>query len=164
MNNTGGQMNELKYQRLNESHANDLLSIWSDEDVIRFTNIKEPCTLQEINERIQILKSFDVFVVSNREGVIGIIGCPCIDKTKSQYGVFYQFRKSSWGKGYATMATEWLLNLMREKYADSTFYADVVVDNAASEKILKRFGFNCISEEEGFERNGVKMKIHNYRL
>nr|WP_315024907.1 GNAT family N-acetyltransferase [uncultured Aminipila sp.] len=157
-------MNELKYQPLNESHAKDLLPIWSDEDVIRFTNVKEPCTLQEINERIQILKPFDVFVVSNWEGVIGIIGCPCIDKVKSQYGVFYQFRKSSWGKGYATMATGWLLNFMRGKYSDVTFYTDVVVDNAASKKILKHFEFDCISEEDEFERNGIKMKIHNYRL
>lgn len=157
-------MNQLKYQPLNESHANDLLSIWSDEDVIRFTNIKEPCTLQEINARIQLLKLFDVFVVSNTEGVIGIIGCPCIDRSKSQYGVFYQFRKSSWGQGYATIATEWLLSFMKEKYVDVTFFADVVTDNVASEKILKHFGFDCISEEDGFERNGITMKIHNYKL
>ncbi|QHI73624.1 GNAT family N-acetyltransferase [Aminipila terrae] len=157
-------MNQLKYQPLHESHANDLLAIWSDEDVIRYTNIKEPCSLQEINERIQILKSFDVFIVSNGDGVIGIIGCPCVDKEKGQYGVFYQFRKSSWGQGYATMATDWLLNYMRNKYNDVTFFADVVTDNVASEKILKHFGFNYISEEDGFERNGIKMKIHNYRL
>lgn len=157
-------MNKLKYEALNESHANDLLSIWSDEDVIRFTNIKEPCTLQEITQRIQILKSFDVFVVSNTDAVIGIIGCPCIDRVKAQYGVFYQFRKSSWGQGYATMATDWLLSFMKKKYADVTFFADVVTDNVASEKILKHFEFNRISEEDGFERNGIKLKIHNYRL
>ena len=157
-------MKELKYETLKESHANDLSSIWADEDVIQYTNIKKPCTLIEIIERIKVLKDFDVFVVSNENGLIGIIGCPCVDKEKSQYGVFYQFCKSSWGKGYATQATEWLLNFMREKYDKITFFADVVVNNVASEKILRHFGFEFISEEDGFERNGMKMKIHNYRL
>ncbi len=157
-------MKELKYETLKESHANDLSSIWADKDVIQYTNIKKPCTLIEIIERIKVLKDFDVFVVSNENGLIGIIGCPCVDKEKSQYGVFYQFCKSSWGKGYATQATEWLLNFMREKYDKITFFADVVVNNVASEKILRHFGFEFISEEDGFERNGMKMKIHNYRL
>lgn len=156
-------MNELKYEELNESHAKALFSIWSDEDVIRFTNIKEPCTLQETYERIRVLKPFDVFTVRNMDEIIGIIGCPCINKTKSQYGVFYQFKKSSWGKGYATKATEWLLRYMRGKYDDVTFFADVVVDNVASEKILQHFGFECISEKDEFERNGIKLKIHTYR-
>ncbi len=157
-------MEELTYTQLDDSHANDLLPIWSDVDVIRFTNIKEPYILEEVKDKIKDLKGFDVFVVSNANGLIGIVGCPCIDKAKSQYGLFYQFRKSSWGQGYATTSIKWLLHFMREKYSDITFFADVVVDNIASEKILKRFGFRLISENAGFERNGIKMKVHSYRL
>lgn len=138
--------------------------IWADEDVIRYTNIKKPCTLVEIKDRVSVLKNFDVFVVFKGEGVIGIIGCPCVDSEKSEYGVFYQFCRSSWRKGYATQETEWLLNFMREKYGKVTFFADVVVNNIASEKILSHFGFQFISEECRFQRNGIKMKIHNYKL
>ncbi len=157
-------MEELAYTPLEESHAEGLLAIWSDADAIRFTNIKEPCTWEEVKDKIKILKNFDVFVVSNAGGLIGIVGCPCIDQAKSQYGLFYHFRKSSWGQGYATAATKWLLCCMRKKYDDITFFADVVVDNIASEKILKNFDFQFISAEDGFERDGVKLKIHNYRL
>lgn len=156
-------MNKLKYQPIEDIFADDLLNIWSDEDVIKYTNIKIPCTLEKVRERIEVLKDFDVFVVSNKDGVIGIIGCPCIDKEKLQFGLFYQFCKSSWGKGYATKATEWLLNFMREKYNEITLFADVVDANIASEKILQHFEFDLISEDT-IERNGVKMKIHNYRL
>ena len=157
-------MSELKYKPLDDTFVEDLLHIWSDEEVIKYTNIKIPCTLEEIRDRVKVLKDFDVFVVSNKDGVIGIIGCPCIDREKLQFGLFYQFCKLSWGKGYATKATEWLLEFMREKYNQITLFADVVEDNVASEKILKHFGFKFISEEDGFEYNGVKMKIHNYRL
>ncbi|MGL4453186.1 MAG: GNAT family N-acetyltransferase [Sarcina sp.] len=157
-------MSELKYVPLEGGFAEDLLSIWADKDVIKYTNIKEPCTLQDIKNRIDILKNFDVFIVSTEDRGIGITGCPCIDKEKSHFGLFYQFCKSSWGKGYATESTKWLLEFMREKYGEITIFADVVHDNIASEKILRYFGFKFISEEEYFERDGVKMKIHNYIL
>lgn len=157
-------MSKLKYQPLDYIFIEDLLHIWSDEEVIKYTNIKRPCTLEEVKDRIKALKDFDVFVVSDKDGVIGINGCPCIDKENLQFGLFYQFCKSSWGKGYATQATEWLLKFMREKYNQITLFADVAKDNIASEKILQHFGFRFISEQHDFQRNGVKMKIHNYRL
>ena len=156
-------MKQLKYEPLNDSHANSLASIWSDEDVIRYTSIKTPCTPEEIRDRINVLKEFDVFIVRKEDAVIGIIGCPCMDQEKRQYGLFYQFCKSSWGQGHATESTAWLLDFMREKYPGITFFADVVADNIASEKILKRFGFELISEEET-DRCGDGLKVHNYRL
>lgn len=156
-------MKKLTYEPLNDSHANSLRSIWSDEDVIQYTSIKSPCTMDEISDRISALKAFDVFIVRENDIVIGIIGCPCIDQEKKQYGLFYQFCKSSWGQGYATESATWLLKYMRDKYPGITLFADVVVENIPSVKILKRFGFQLISEEE-FNRCGVKLKVHNYRL
>ena len=52
---------------------------------------------------------------------------------------------------------------MKQKYKNATLYADVVVDNVTSEKILKKFGFEQFSEEL-IERDGVKLKVHNYKL
>jgi len=151
----------LTYVPLNELHADSLLPIWADEDVIKYTNIKTPCTPEEVRSRITRLKDFDVFVVLQDERVIGVVGCPCIDKEKRQYGIFYQFCKSAWGKGIATAAAKWLLRYMERKYPNPTLFADVVVDNVASEKILNQLGFQLASEG-AFERNGRKMKIHNY--
>lgn len=155
---------ELKYQLLQEGHADLLGSIWADPDVILYTNIKQPLALDEVMERIKVLKVFDVFVVYDQSGAVGILGCPCIDKEKSQYGLFYQFCKSSWGKGYATKAAKWLLDYMRERYPRATILAEVVVDNVASEKILRNLEFEFDGEEDGFERDGFEMKIHQYRL
>ena len=92
-------MSKLKYQALDDIFVEDLLNIWCDKEVIKYTNIKTPCTLSEAKNRIKNLKDFDAFVVSNEDGVIGIIGCPCINKEKLEFGLFYQFCKSSWGKG-----------------------------------------------------------------
>lgn len=154
-------MSGLTYLPLNSLHADRLLPIWSDEDVIKFTNIQSPCTLEDVQNRINRLKSSDIFVVIQNGDAIGIIGCPWINKEKLQYGIFYQFSKSAWGKGVATASMKWLLQFMEHKYINPTLFADVVVDNVASERILNRFSFKLISENL-FERNGVKMKVHNY--
>ncbi|WP_088225565.1 GNAT family N-acetyltransferase [Desulfosporosinus sp. FKB] len=141
-------MNDLQYEPLAEIHAEDLLSLWGDEDVICFTNIHAPCSLSEIQQRICRLAVFDVFVIRYKGELAGVIGCPCISKIKEEYGSFYHFKKTFWNRGIATQAIEWLLNYMQTKYTSAIFYADVIVDNVASEKILKHFGFHCTSVKE----------------
>lgn len=154
-------MPAISYHPLDEIYANELLAIWADKDVIRYTNIAEPCSLETIKEKIQIYKPFDVFVVLRDNEVIGVAGCPCIDKTTAQYGLFYQFKKSVWGQGYATMTVKWLLDFMDNKYENITLFADVITDNIASEKILTRFGFVCQSETAS-KHKGNNVIIRNY--
>ena len=153
----------LNYEPLNDSHADSLLFIWSDDEVIRYTSILSPCTLAEIKARHQTLKAFDVFIVRKGDAAIGIIGCPCIDLETQQYGLFYQFCRSSWGHGYGREAAVWLLDFMRKNYQKVTLYADVLVENIASEHILKHLGFQLISEEE-VKRNEVNSTLRHYRL
>lgn len=158
-------MNALEYEKLKKDHADVLLSLWSDEDVIRYTNIKEPCSIEEIEDRISRLAVFDVFAVKYNGDIAGVIGCPAVDSNAHKFGFFYQFKKQYWNKGIATDSVCWLLKYMKEKYVDAILYADVVADNTASEKILKLFGFELVSVlENEFERDGVKMNINNYIL
>ncbi len=119
--------------------------------------------MEDVENRIAVFRHFDVFAIIKNDELIGIIGCPPINEQESQYGLFYQFCKSSWGQGNATIATKWLIDYMKQKYKEVTLFADVVVDNVASERILKRFGFQQISEEL-IERDGLELRVHNYRL
>ena len=154
---------QIKYLPINEKYAEDLKSVWSDEEVIKYTNIKSPCTLEAIQDRVHRFKSHEVFVVCYKEKAIGVIGCPTINEGKKEFGVFYQFQKAVWGQGLATMAAKWLIHYIEEKYGEVTLYADVVASNVASEKILKSLDFELTGiEKEGFERNAIKMDIHNY--
>lgn len=158
-------MNDLEYEPLTENHAEDLITLWGDEDVIYYTNIPEPSSLSQIMQRICCLIHYDVFVVRHKREVAGVVGCPCINKYNKEYGVFYHFKKKFWNKGIASQSMKWLLNYMKTTYPSATLYADVVANNIASEKILKNFGFSFISSDEnGFERNGTKMTVRIYRL
>lgn len=156
-------MGKLQYKNLDSGHADALLNIWADTDVIKYTNMKLSCTLENVKNRIEKFKPFDVFAVIQNGKLIGIVGCPPVNNAKLQYGLFYQFCKSSWGQGNATNATKWMLDYMKQKYKNATLFADVVVDNAASEKILQKFGFEQFSEEL-IECDGIMRKVHNYRL
>ena len=156
-------MRELEYKNLEFSHADGLLNIWADADVVQYTNMQLPCTIDDVKKRIEAFKSFDAFAVMQNEEVIGVIGCPPIRRENLQFGLFYQFRKSSWGQGNATIAAKWLLDYMKRKYKTVTLFADVIVDNAASEKILQKLGFEQFSQE-WIQRDGVSLTVHNYRL
>lgn len=112
----------LRYQALDDCHAEGLINIWADEDVIRYTNMKLPCTLEDVKSRIEIFKPLDTFVVIQNSELIGIIGCLPINKEKLQYGLFYQFCKSSWGQGNASVATTWLLKYIQQKYSNVTLF------------------------------------------
>lgn len=156
-------MCDLRYEALDARHAEGLLKIWTDADVIRYTNMTLPCAMEDVHARVEKLKAFDVFAVIQGGELIGIIGCPPISREKLQFGLFYQFRKSSWGRGNATIAVKWLINYMHRQYKALTLFADVVVGNTASERILQKNGFELISEEL-LERDGRVLEVHNYRF
>ena len=156
---------ELNYKKLAEHNAEELKGLWDDPDVIRYTNVKEPCDLTAIKIRMESFAASDTFSILIGDTLVGVVGCPCIDAKAAAYGLFYQLKKAYWGRGIATLAAEWIIDYMNEKYVHPTFYADVVTNNIASESILVHLGFTCISEQViSFKRDGIQMDVHNYRL
>lgn len=154
-------MNRLSCLPLKISHANELFQLWSSEEIIKYTNINKPCTFEETKKRINRLEKFDVFVILLDNKIIGIVGCPCINKEEHKFGLFYQIKKEFWGQGLATKAVKWILDFMINKYRYAVFFADVIVDNTSSEKILKRCNFKLTSEET-INKNGKNFLVHNY--
>ena len=158
-------MRDLVWERLDERHIEELKWIWSDVEVIRYLNIKAPCEEEEIRRRVLLLKEHPVFAVRLAGKTVGVIGCPCIDENKGEFGLFYHFCRLFWGQGLATQSVGWLLALMKERRKHCVLYADVVAENTASERILLNYDFQLIDQEpDAFERDGRKMTIKNYKL
>lgn len=157
-------MEGLSYFPLEKASVEELKCVWSDVDVIRYTGMPEPCTTEQIEARRQKLAQSDVFAVYLDGAFIGVVGCPCVEEAAAAiYGLFYQFRKSVWGQGFATEAVQWLLDYMSRTHQHSTIIADVLSANTASEKILKQFGFQC-QMEETILRYGETMLFRRYFL
>ena len=159
----GGRMKPVTYRPISEIYADGFWKIWTDPDVIQYTNIEKPCTPEEIREKIRALERFHVFAVLRGDEVIGVVGCLRISPAKDEYGFFYQFQKSVWGKGYASHAAAWMLGWMRGRYQHSVILADVITENAASEKILRHFGFQCVSEKQTVHK-GKQATLRSYML
>ncbi len=158
-------MAKLKYKQLQEKHANYLLPLWTNENVIRYTNIAKPCTIDEIKEKVNILSEHDVFIIIGEDNdVVGLVGCPCINKENKEYGIFYHIIEKYWNKGIATCAASWVIEYMREKHSNLTLYADVCEENIASDKILKKLGFFLIDSNENSLCKKIDMKVKNYKL
>jgi ribosomal-protein-alanine N-acetyltransferase len=164
--------NMLTFEPLHKKYIDDLCYLWKDQDVIRFTNIKEPCSLEESNKRIQHFleneKGMKIplfYVVLNNHRVCGMVGCPVINKENQEFGLFYQICKAEWGKGIGSDCASWMIEQLKANYKDPTIYADVVEDNKASIKILENLGFEYKGiEKNSFERDNQKYHVKSFLL
>lgn len=68
-------MNDFKWEPVSVNHAEELLALWGDSDVIRYTAIPAPCSLEQIRSRIDSLSAFDVFVIRMEGEAMGVVGC-----------------------------------------------------------------------------------------
>lgn len=156
-------MTAFSFRRLTFGDVPALRYIWHDSEVIRYTGILMPCTDNEIKIRIERFEKEEVFAVLEQNRLIGVIGCPVIDVNKKHYGVFYQFRKSVWGRGIAGSCTQRLVSYMRLTHPYARLYADVLTANVASERILINLGFQFVSEE-AYVKGGCGFTLRQYEL
>lgn len=84
-------------------YAMDLLELWSDFEVIKYTFTPLITTMEECIHYIQHQinrtdKEFtDRFVILLDNKAIGIAGCVCMDKEKKIFGLYYQIARKHWG-------------------------------------------------------------------
>lgn len=156
-------MENLEYRPVELDHSSELYSLWSDEDVIRYTNLSGPLTLEETRKRMIQLKSPEVFLLFQENAFVGIAGCLPIDAEKKTFGLFYQIGKRFWGQGRGTLAVAWILNFMKRRYETFTIFADVIEANTASWKILENSGFALVSKKEDVHK-GEPVWIRSYKF
>ena len=113
-------MEKLTFEPLTAAHGAELLPLWQDEAVVRYTNMALPCTPEEAARRAEVLAPFDVFVLRLEGELAGIAGCPAADRAERRFGVFYQLRPAFWGRGLGTRAVGRLLDFMAENMGRSS--------------------------------------------
>lgn len=155
-------MDKLTLEPLTAAHGAELLALWQDEAVVRYTNMALPCTPEEAERRADTLARFDTFVLRQEGELVGIAGCPEVDRAARRFGVFYQLRPAFWGRGLGMQAVGQLLDFMAEKYGEVQLLAEVITKNTASEKILQHFQFTPCGEEP-LERNGKHYTVRRYQ-
>lgn len=155
----------LHYERISREHLDELIELWSDPEVIRFTNIKAPCGESAVCERIDRFAGEEVYTVLADGVPAGVIGCLRVAGGQECYGLFYHIRRLCWEKGIATAAAGWMIAEMKKKHPNAAFVAEVVEENTASVKILRSLGFvQTAQRPAAFLRDGHPYDILCYRL
>jgi ribosomal-protein-alanine N-acetyltransferase len=161
----------IKTQRLelvpfDTKYAQDLLELWGDKDVIKYTYTPQLNTIDECKNYIEYRikktdKEFtDSFVIMHDNKAIGMIGCPTVDKETEVFGFYYKLTKKNWGYGYATEAASAVKNYLLNKYPAAIKKAEAVSINHASIKVLQKIGLKQTSiQKNGFTRNGQVLDI-----
>jgi ribosomal-protein-alanine N-acetyltransferase len=157
---------------LSQDYSKDLIKLWGDYDVIKYTystlsKTEEECKNKLVNW-LELHKDNlgpNKFAILLNENLIGIAGFPVIDNDNFKCGFFYQIIRDFWGKGYGFEAADALLNYIYEKHPQASIIADAVVDNPGSVKILSKLGFSQTAiEEKGFKKNGLEIDIVHFNL
>lgn len=136
-------------------------NIWSCKDVLKYTYAEVITSKFECNERINVWineytdkKNINNFVVLKDNKVIALAGYPILDRSKKEFGLYYQLNKESWGNGYGSEIVEAILNEIKRVYVNAIINVEVVSINYSSIKILEKFGFEITERiANGFVKN-----------
>lgn len=162
---------DLSLTTLSPDHLPALSALWRDPEVIRYTSIQTPCTPEDSRDRLELLLSNQdhtaptLFAVMTQGRCIGMAGCPPVNRATGEFGFFYQLARSAWGRGLGRRAADLVVAEMRRSHPAALLYADVVVNNFASVKILEGLGFSFHRRNEAaFCRDGARLDVLEYRL
>nr|WP_302597214.1 GNAT family N-acetyltransferase [uncultured Cellulosilyticum sp.] len=157
----------LEIVPLEKKYAKQLLELWQDEEVIRYTNAMKLSDVDAVRDKIDIWlkneeKSAHIghFVVLKNKEVIGVIGIPTVDDDGEKRGFYYQLIRRFWNNGYGKEAAKAVLEYALKEVKVKVLFADAVTVNEASIKILKDLGFELI----GITRNGFTVDGRLYHV
>lgn len=157
---------KLQLVEFDTKYALDLLELWSDFEVIKYTYMSLLNSIDECKCKIEMFINYtdkkfpNNFVILLDNKAIGIIGSPIINMEEASFGLYYQLSRTYWGKGYISEATKAFIQYLKDVFPNAIINADAVSINPASIAILKKLGLKQTHiEKEGFTFNNLKLDL-----
>lgn len=159
--------NRLNLIEITQTHGNDILNLYSNEEVTRFYNILPLKSIQESHTIIDYFKSryngdlgirWGITLKSNTK-LIGTLGFNNILK-HHKASIGYELHPNYWRNGYMTEALNAIINFGFNDLAINRIDAEIMVDNIASEKVLSNINF----EYEGILKQWMYWNNHYYDM
>lgn len=127
--------------------------------------ISLPWSEHDVREVVEDRDDMAVFLVCRDESAVGSVLLAEIDQQADTAEIGYTIRRDERGEGYATDAVELCLDHAFEDRGLHKVWAQVVGENAASERVLEKAGF----EREGVLReqeyaDGEYVDVYRYGL
>lgn len=170
------ETDRLILRRLTVEDAESAYYGWcTDKDVAMYVTWDVHGSIEETKELyktwVQDYESLETYrwgvEVKDTHELIGTIDVP--SKKFLKYGTYvigYVYKKSAWGKGYGTEALKAVIKYLFEEVGAETIYADYMVNNPASGKVMKKAGmtFEGTLRSRITDKNGVRNDLGYYSI
>ncbi len=162
-------MKGLTFRLVSKSDAVELMRIWRDEEVTRYTMIQSIESIIDCETRIERqlqwigCDSIGPFVVIKDNTLIGY--CGGTKEGQDVYEIFYHLGKTNWHKGLGTAIVKALLRFGFKHKNANRIIAKVVLENTGSWKVLEKNGMKrCRTEIQAFEKGETKYDLYVYEI
>lgn len=161
----------LELRPLELSHAEQLLPIWSDEEVVKTTYIYGINTVEDCENRIARVinnamsrdNNLGPYAIFYGDNLIGIVGAT--RDSAYEYGLAYHLGKEYWGQGFATEAAKAVVDEAFRVMDIIRVSADALTTNPASSRVLEKVGMKYEGcQRMKFHRNGVHGDFNIYSI
>lgn len=147
--------NRIGFSTWNDKDLELAVQLWGDIEVTRYICATGEFTHQDIVNRLNMEicneKKFSIQYWPVFELITGeLIGCCGIRPFKTEaytYELGFHLRRKYWGLGYASEAAKAVINYSFEELKAASLFAGHHPENKASEKLLKRLGFQYVGED-----------------
>jgi len=164
----------LTFEWLDEAHAAALYPGFSDAQVSRFTPEQPPDCEEDMRREFAALSagpspgSLEIWMnwairEAGSQDLVGTLQATVF--VDGSLWVGYKLTRSAWGRGIATAALQWLLQELAAHFAGKAVLAAADTRNHASQRVLRKCGFNPVRAEPAQIRGEVTLDyIFQYTL
>ena len=157
----------LILEKVKESDAKELLPIWQNYSVTKYTMVKDIRCLEDcigrINRQLSWKNGIGPFVIKENETIIGYCGGNANENNEIE--MFYHITDDKWGLGLGTEVAKALIDIAFSEKNANKVIAEAVIENVASWKILEKIGMKRIGTEEAvFENREGKHDFYVYMI
>ncbi|MBI9014657.1 MAG: GNAT family N-acetyltransferase [Clostridiales bacterium] len=156
----------LVLREMTKEDAQDVYDIWSTEDNSKYMNdpVESVEEVKAIFESTEPRIGYLLVVTDKKSGeIIGTI-CPGPTNDPNEWGFGYSFKKSVWGKGYATETLKAIIELGKSEGINK-FISECAAENKGSAKVLQKCGMQFDYEDSLRQPHlDVVYESHVYKL
>ena len=163
--------NPLSLRITKPGDAPELMNIFSDPEVVRYTNFRQFNDIGSLNTFLDRFLSicageplqYGPYSIRLDNKLIGLCGLQQKEPALGTAELWYILGKAFWGKGLAKQAVEWLIKESSSNEKLRSIYAEAVSANQPSWRILEKTGFIQTGElKNGFQKGVIIEDLRSY--
>ena len=157
----------IELRELEQKYARELLDLFNNDNVIRYTNSDRIDNCVDVEKRIKNILAYDGYnyVIIYKSEIIGIIGCILYNIDDLGYELYYMLKENYWGRGLGKIAVKKIIDIIKKDSRVNYIFTEIVSLNIASIRIVESLGFSRYeTNNKRLCKQALDEEILSYRL